>query len=75
MTFVNLKSGISLLFFRISRLWGNQADGRGFDVAQNPSGMGLNNMRERAKAVGATLELASSAGEGTTIILAKRLNR
>jgi signal transduction histidine kinase len=29
-------------------------------------------MRERAKAVGATLELASSVGEGTTIILQKQ---
>jgi signal transduction histidine kinase len=48
-------------------------DGVGFDMAELAAGMGLNNMRERAASVGASVELASSVGEGTTILLQTRL--
>jgi signal transduction histidine kinase len=42
-------------------------DGAGFDAAAPSSGMGLTNLRERAASLGATLELASTPGEGTTL--------
>lgn len=46
-------------------------DGRGFDLAareKTPAGgVGLDNMRERALALGAQLELASIPGKGTSI--------
>lgn len=43
-------------------------DGKGFDIATNPAGhFGLENMRERAVAIGAELELSSRPGEGTDI--------
>lgn len=43
-------------------------DGRGFDPSV-PSGMGLANMRERARAVGAGFELMSAAGQGARLRL------
>jgi PAS domain S-box-containing protein len=46
-------------------------DGGGFDparVAQRPR-VGLDNMRERAAAIGATLEVRSATGEGTAVSL------
>lgn len=43
-------------------------DGAGFDAARHPgSGNGLRNMRERADAVGARLEIESSPGGGTLV--------
>jgi signal transduction histidine kinase len=44
-------------------------DGRGFDPAQSSSGHGLANMRRRADALGAWLEIASTPGSGTTVSL------
>jgi PAS domain S-box-containing protein len=43
-------------------------DGRGFDPAAVPGhGYGITNLRERAAAVGGSLELASQPGQGTTV--------
>ncbi len=48
-------------------------DGMGFDIDTSLAGhFGLGNMRERAAAIGAELELTSGAGEGTKIRLAWR---
>ena len=44
-------------------------DGAGFDVASDSDGEGLSSMRQRAKRLGTTLEVDSSAGHGTTIRL------
>lgn len=45
-------------------------DGRGFDPTQIPSGhYGLSIMRERAKAIGAALSVASQPGHGTDIAI------
>jgi signal transduction histidine kinase len=45
-----------------------QDDGRGFDLASAPpGGLGLRNMRERAAAVGALLEIETGPGEGTRV--------
>ncbi|TME00270.1 MAG: GAF domain-containing sensor histidine kinase [Chloroflexi bacterium] len=44
-------------------------DGRGFDVAAAAprGGMGLGNLRSRAASLGGAVEIASMAGEGTTV--------
>jgi len=43
-------------------------DGRGFDVERVPQGrFGLENMRERAAAIGATIEISSQPGAGTQV--------
>ena len=42
-------------------------DGRGFDVATTSRGNGLTNMEDRLDALGGTLHIASSPGEGTTL--------
>ena len=43
-------------------------DGQGFDAAQIPGGtLGLKSMRERAREMGATLELNSLSGKGTSL--------
>ncbi|MFN3704463.1 MAG: PAS domain-containing sensor histidine kinase [Thermoflexales bacterium] len=43
-------------------------NGRGFDVAQpKPTHLGLNIMRERAVAIGASLHIQSQIGKGTTV--------
>lgn len=43
-------------------------DGRGFDTDQVPAtSLGLGIMRERASAIGATLQIDSSPGQGTTV--------
>ncbi|MFL5737352.1 MAG: GAF domain-containing protein [Actinomycetota bacterium] len=42
-------------------------DGGGFDVAETKRGDGLSNMERRAADLGATVSLASSAGEGTVV--------
>jgi len=45
-------------------------DGRGFDVTQiPPDHLGVGIMRERAEAIGATLQIASHIGQGTEIIV------
>jgi signal transduction histidine kinase len=54
------------------RLWVSD-DGAGFDVAgARPGGLGLASMRTRASRIGATLELESSVGRGTTITVSFR---
>jgi signal transduction histidine kinase len=44
-------------------------NGRGFDVdqAERNGGMGLINMRERARQMGGAFEIISSAGEGVLV--------
>lgn len=42
-------------------------DGSGFDMSPQEGGMGLEIMKERAEAVGATLDITSSGDDGTTI--------
>jgi signal transduction histidine kinase len=43
-------------------------DGRGFDpLREFPGHLGLQSMRERAAAVGGTLEIQSAPGEGTRL--------
>jgi two-component system, NarL family, sensor histidine kinase UhpB len=44
-------------------------DGRGFDPGVEHEGIGLSGMRERARLVGARLEVASRPGEGTDLTL------
>ncbi len=44
-------------------------DGRGFDFAANVRGTGLRGMRERAVLIGASLEIESRPGHGTTVRL------
>ena len=44
-------------------------NGRGFDPSQQTGSLGLLGMRERASLVGATLDIESAAGKGTTIFL------
>jgi signal transduction histidine kinase len=42
-------------------------DGRGFDVSTTIRGNGLTNMEDRLDALGGTLQIASSPGNGTTL--------
>jgi signal transduction histidine kinase len=42
-------------------------DGRGFDVATASRGNGLTNMEDRLDALGGTLRIVSSPGNGTTL--------
>jgi signal transduction histidine kinase len=42
-------------------------DGRGFDVGTTIRGNGLTNMEDRLDALGGTLHIASSPGNGTTL--------
>jgi signal transduction histidine kinase len=42
-------------------------DGEGFDPTATHAGHGLGNLRDRAVSLGGTLELVSSANEGTTV--------
>lgn len=44
-------------------------DGKGFDKNISPSGIGLNNIKERAKTINAFLEINSVIGKGTSICL------
>lgn len=49
-----------------------QDDGIGFDVTDTPAGhFGLQNMRQRAEAVGARLEIVSAVNQGTKITITK----
>jgi len=43
-------------------------DGDGFDPATALEGMGLNNMRERIRALGGELTIQSARGQGTTVL-------
>lgn len=45
-------------------------DGRGFDPGRPTDGHGLDSLRRRARALGATLEIASRPGVGTAVRLA-----
>jgi signal transduction histidine kinase len=50
------------------RLWFEVSDcGIGFEPAQVPRASGLVNMRDRIEAVGGSLTIASSTGDGTTV--------
>jgi ligand-binding sensor domain-containing protein/signal transduction histidine kinase len=50
-------------------------DGEGFDLEKtDPSRNGLNNMRERLKEIGGTLEVSSAPGKGTRISLSVPLS-
>jgi two-component system sensor histidine kinase UhpB len=44
-------------------------DGRGFDPAAHARGTGLRGMRERAVLIGASLDVESRPGHGTTVRL------
>ena len=44
-------------------------NGRGFDPKKITSGFGLGTMRERAQAIGATLEVRSTVGRGTEVVI------
>ena len=44
-------------------------DGQGFDASQNGEGNGLVNMRRRAESINGKLEISSTIGEGTIVIL------
>lgn len=44
-------------------------NGQGFDVSETHAGIGLGSMRERAEGIGATLELTSESGQGTSMTL------
>ena len=44
-----------------------QDNGIGFDITQSTSGMGLSNLRERAEAINAQLDIISAPEKGTTI--------
>jgi signal transduction histidine kinase len=46
-----------------------QDDGQGFDSAKTSSGLGLNNMRERAEIIEGLLKISSQPGQGTEIML------
>jgi ligand-binding sensor domain-containing protein/signal transduction histidine kinase len=50
-------------------------EGRGFDAAAGSDGHGLASMRERARALGAALDITSTPGRGTTILLGVPLAR
>jgi len=43
-------------------------DGAGFDATEAPAGTGLQGIRDRLAALGGTLELRSTPGEGTTLL-------
>jgi two-component system sensor histidine kinase UhpB len=44
-------------------------DGEGFDTRSRNGGLGLNGMAERARLVGGDLQVQSSPGQGTTVVL------
>lgn len=44
-------------------------DGRGFDAKNPPPGMGLRYLKQRAREVGAVLDVVSNPGRGTTVQL------
>lgn len=44
-------------------------NGRGFDTQSQTQGLGLNSIRERAQAIGATVEMTSAPDQGTEITI------
>lgn len=44
-------------------------NGKGFDVGKNPAGVGLQNLKNRAKMINADLHIKSEKGEGTTVTI------
>jgi signal transduction histidine kinase len=42
-------------------------DGKGFDQATTPMGSGVQGMADRIAALGGTLEICSTPGQGTTV--------
>ncbi|MBN1686658.1 MAG: sensor histidine kinase [Spirochaetales bacterium] len=46
-----------------------QDDGRGFDISKSAPGFGLQGMKERVAATGGRLNIESTAGEGTTVVV------
>ena len=44
-------------------------DGKGFDMKLMTAGLGLSNLRERADAIGATLDIQSHPGKGTQVVV------
>jgi PAS domain S-box-containing protein len=44
-------------------------DGRGFDVASVPAGVGISGMRERVEGLGGTIEISGRPGKGTRVKL------
>lgn len=46
-----------------------QDNGQGFDMAETSSGFGLDNIRERAEMVGASVDIASALAQGTKITI------
>lgn len=44
-------------------------NGKGFDKTISTNGIGLNNMKRRAEMIGATIEISSSLGNGTSLFL------
>jgi len=63
-TLVRLATDEDRLMFEISD------EGRGFDVATTPRGMGLEIMQDRVDALEGTLEVRSARDAGTTIAIA-----
>jgi signal transduction histidine kinase len=50
-------------------------DGHGFDPSEEADGNGLVNMRKRAAALGAALDVRSGEGSGTTVTLSVPIHR
>jgi signal transduction histidine kinase/streptogramin lyase len=50
-------------------------NGRGFDPEATHDGHGLVSLRSRARALGGQLDITSSAGQGTTVVLSVALSR
>jgi PAS domain S-box-containing protein len=50
-------------------------NGSGFEVSKAASGMGLQNMRERAEAIGAQLTIDSQPGKGTQLLVTWKQQR
>ncbi len=50
-------------------------NGRGFDVDKEKRGNGLNNMKERAEALGGVLKIESKINDGTTLLLTLQTTR
>ncbi len=46
-----------------------QDNGRGFDVATAPAGLGLHSLRDRAKSLNGTFTIESAPGSGTLVLL------
>ena len=51
-------------------------NGAGFnpEIVTRPTALGLLSMRERAAAIGATFTITSSPGDGTTVLIERRLD-